>query len=194
MAREKLRAQLPKILLEMISVVFAVLFALAVDQWREEKAQADLAAEALEKVTLEVTTNRTNLAEMLPLQRTQIDKLRTGIEAGGSIRANFTAETLRNTAWQTAIMTEAVRFMEFETTSTLSDVYNLQNLVSKSIENGFLSLSSVDFHDDARREAAVKSLLGAYVQLVHLEEQLLEQYDVFLYGRQDRAGAEAVGR
>jgi hypothetical protein len=53
--RPRLREKLPELLLEAVSVVFAVLLALAVDEWREPRSRNTLAARAsiLEEIRLE---------------------------------------------------------------------------------------------------------------------------------------------
>jgi hypothetical protein len=52
--RPRLREKLPELLLEAVSVVFAVLLALAVDEWRETRSRNALAARARASILEEI--------------------------------------------------------------------------------------------------------------------------------------------
>ena len=181
--------QWPQLLTEMFSVVLAVLLALAVNQWREDQARIALAEEALVKVTHEVTDNRRRLQETLEEQKAQLEQLRTKIEElaetpdqeGFSI--NLTAESLRDTSWQTTLVTGAVRSMSFETIAILSDVYRLQGLVDRAVERMLDSMTSPDFFRDEMDMVAIRHMTANLNQVIELEVQLIERYDEFLDNR-----------
>jgi hypothetical protein len=59
--RPRLREKLPELLLEAASVVFAVLLALAVDEWRETRSRNALAARARASILEEIRGNATEL-------------------------------------------------------------------------------------------------------------------------------------
>src|SRR5262245_21855151 len=59
----RLRDKLPELLLEAASVVFAVLLALAVDEWRETKSQKALAARARASILEEIRGNESELRD-----------------------------------------------------------------------------------------------------------------------------------
>ena len=55
------RSSIKKALLEIFSIVLAVLLALGVSEWQEDRRESELAAIALENVRMELESNRTTL-------------------------------------------------------------------------------------------------------------------------------------
>ena len=183
--KENLREQFPTILVEVVSVVFAVLLALAVNAWQERRAEDHLAQEAWQRIEAEIRLNRDELATSLPEQRATLEEFRQTVaryetEPGDSVRIELTTGSLRDAAWQTALVTQAVRFMDFEKVSDLSAIYNLQGMVDEAVDRVLSTMTAVELFDDAQRLAGFKSLRNTYAQLLDLESQLLEIYDEFL--------------
>lgn len=183
--RQTLRSQTPAILVETFSVVLAVLLALGINGWRERRAEAQLAADALAKLVTEVEGNRDRLTNILPQQRARAESLQSGIdaiEAGNEpgVNIGLIAEQLRSAAWETALLTDAARHMDFEVVSQLSDIYKLQEVVDASLNRMLASMTSADFADDERSLPALKAFVGSMVQLISLEEQLLDLYEEWL--------------
>ncbi len=59
--RSALRRKLPELLVEGFSVALAVLLALAVDEWRENRSNLELAQRAEASIMAEVGSNRSRL-------------------------------------------------------------------------------------------------------------------------------------
>lgn len=182
-----LRSQLPAILIEAFSVIFAVLLALGINEWRETRARERLAADALVKLRQEVATNRENLGTALERQRAALEELTVAIEKisegeSREVEVGLVVEQLRNAAWESTILTDAARYMDFELVSTLSDVYHLQELVDDMVRQLLTRMTSTDFHDSDRRLNALRSYVDSLAQLVALEKNLMELYDEFERG------------
>ncbi|NIP56617.1 MAG: hypothetical protein GWM92_00830, partial [Gemmatimonadetes bacterium] len=98
-------------LLESLVVVFSVLVALAVDQWREERAQEAMAREAMADVVEEVRANLRELEYTESVTRDRLERLRelaprigTGrpyFEQLGPFPGYYTAD-LSVSAWERA--------------------------------------------------------------------------------------------
>ena len=77
---EPLRNKLPSLFLEAFSVVLAVLLALAVDQWREDRANAALAQLAADRIESEVRANRQELSRAAGRHGEIYEDLETSLE------------------------------------------------------------------------------------------------------------------
>jgi type II secretory pathway pseudopilin PulG len=60
------RSWLPKVFFESLLIVFSILLALAVDEWRDERQAAKRAAQTLESFALEIQENQRYLARLAP--------------------------------------------------------------------------------------------------------------------------------
>src|SRR5262245_21856053 len=71
----RLRDKLPELLLEAASVVFAVLLALAVDEWRETQSQKALAARARASILEEIRGNESELRNTRDKNRALLQRI-----------------------------------------------------------------------------------------------------------------------
>jgi|GEM_PF-3276223 len=177
-----------KLLIEMVSIVLAVLLALAVDQWREGRSNETLAREALNRIVAELKANVTELEEVLKDHQVVSDRLKNVIEKlekaeddpGIQINFNFTLGILKRTAWQTAIVTQAVRYMDFQVVQELSEIYEVVDIYKSHMENTIKNLSSLNLYSEDRIPMHFKALLRDAQTAIDLGEGLLESLRKFL--------------
>lgn len=126
--------------IEIVSIVFAVLFALAVDEWWEERENTQLAERTSQAIARELRSNRDELtgsqgtssaAEMLENVDSALADYRTGDEPD-SVGVNWDYALLSASAWETARMTRAAQFMAVDRLVDLAQVYELQRLFSRN--------------------------------------------------------------
>jgi len=194
----RIRPQLPAMLLEFSPVVLGVLLALSIDQCREDRARHQLSVEVSQKLDTEIRTNRSRLAEVLPDQNRQLEEIAGFIGAvsgtdeeppeSRTLGLRLTAEYLADAAWQTAVVTEAIRFMDLETVSDLAEIYALQELVDGAFRRVLDTLTTMDSQGDRPPTGGLRRLRAALSQLVELEEQLARRYDDYLASGTDTAG------
>ena len=115
-----------KLFMEIFSVVLAVLVALAVNEWRTNRSNQQTAANALENIIQEITSNqeeiKTSLDEHLQKQETLRSKLKEYRSAdekqqsklSDSFRYGYAHSVLNNTAWNSANLTQAIKFLKFD--------------------------------------------------------------------------------
>lgn len=131
MFRQALKAKLPELLLEAASVMFAVLLALAVDEWREERANAELAERAFTLVVQEVRNNREELAGTRDGNAALLGYLTGWAEtpptASRELVVDYSVALLSTAAWEAARVSQAAHYMGLERISELSSVYDVQN-------------------------------------------------------------------
>lgn len=187
---ERIRPQLPAMILEFSSVVLGVLLALSIDQCREDHARHQLSVEVNQKLDAEIRANRSRLVGVMPDQNQQLEEISNLIEAvssgpedgavEGEIGLRLTAEYLADAAWQTAVVTEAIRFMDLDAVSRLSEIYALQGLVDGAFRRVLDVLTTMESEDRAPPDGGLRRLRAALAQLVELEEQLARRYDDYL--------------
>lgn len=179
-----------KLLIETVSIVLAVLLALAVDQWREGRSNEKLAQEALNRIVAEQKANVTELEDVLKdhqALRERLENVMTELEKAGddpgiqlNIDIRFTLGILKRTAWQTAIVTQAVRYMDFQVVQELSEIYEVVDIYKGHMENTIKNLSSLNLYSKDRIPMHFKALLRDARTAIDLGEGLLESLREFL--------------
>lgn len=133
-----LRSKLPELMVEGISVAFAVLLALAVDEWRETRSNHQLALRAEESVLAEVQGNLRILEDKSHSRDSLVaytrDKRRALVQGEEleNININFNPALLTRTAWETAQLTRALAFMDYDKVARIGRLYEIQSLYEES--------------------------------------------------------------
>jgi len=134
-----------RLVIESFAVVFSILLALSLDQWVEDQEHRQLAVKSLASFERELDQNRARLEDVAPFHRGLRDVL-AKMDSSGEIRsmAEMRAvvgfEPLRppfltDVAWQTAVATGALTYMDFETVSALSLTYSLQQRFREQVSS-----------------------------------------------------------
>lgn len=125
-----MRRRLPQLLLEAASVVFAVLVALAVDEWRQDRENVQLAQRALTGITTEIRSNLGELdgarAQNGAMLATLDSMVASEPQAGFGVQ--FEYALLSSAAWQTSQVTQAIHFVDYGLVQRIARVYDLQTL------------------------------------------------------------------
>jgi hypothetical protein len=133
----RLWARIPEFMVQAFSVMLAVLIALAVDEWREERANQELAATARANILEEIEGNRDELAGVGSLNAALLERIAgyiDGVESTSpeSLSVNFEFALLSTAAWQTAQMTRAAHFLDYDWMARVARLYSLQELYDRS--------------------------------------------------------------
>ena len=180
------KISLTHFLVEVFSVVFAVLLALGVNEWREADNNKDLASEAFGKVVQEIKSNKSMIDDILLNHKniiaeidTVIVKLKRKSDIVGFGDIQF--ETPSRTAWDAAVLTTAVNYLDYDKVEKITSVYSTQRVYSDISDKVFQEL--VFFVPDKNREEMIKQFTKQKVyvyNLISIEEQLLDTYSKFL--------------
>jgi len=179
--RPRLMEKLPELLLEAASVVFAVLLALAVDEWHETRSQTALAERARAGILEEIRINQTELRNIRDNNRAllkRIEDTRSRLEQkqNAALQFHFEIALLSSAAWNTAQMTQAANYLDFEWLRRVSNVYELQDLyvTSQSAVVDRLSGISEILEDDPRR---MLDIIAERLRVaLKVQDSLLEEY------------------
>jgi hypothetical protein len=130
-----------RLALEFIVIIVGVLVALGVNEWAEGRDNDRLARESLRAVAIELDQNLTRVRDQIAYHQEilpALDSLRRLAETGTPI-SNAPSSLLpqglgfpflQETAWETALFTQAVRYFEFGIASSLSLVYSGQETLA----------------------------------------------------------------
>jgi hypothetical protein len=168
--------------IEGVSVAFAVLLALAVDEWREDRSNRQLGARAEASVLAEVRTNMERLDENAAARDSLLTYL-AGVRAAlerdkelGSISVDFTPAFLATTAWETARVTRAVHFMDYDRVARMGRLYDFQNLYERSEESFVERVSGIGGEDWSDPAETVQSLERDLARVDAFGDELQEVY------------------
>ena len=181
---ERLRAKLPEIAFEAVSIVFAVVLALGVDQWREDRTLRRQAERARLAIIKELRTNRDELAGCIARNENWYADIAAVLRKPGvptDMRPSMSWAVLSSAALQTAQGTQASQFFDYDWLIQVAQVYEAQALFANA-QAEFFTESGLAFMSETRREALQvhHDRLG---YLVKLGQQIMFVYDLTLAGK-----------
>ena len=178
--RTVLQARGPELILEAALIVFAVLVALAVDEWNEGREFRELAEIARMAVMAELKGNQDELETSAPTVQAILDEVTDVVqrlEAGEMVtEARLSGELpdFSDAAWETARATGSMARMDYEWVLRTARVYETQEL-TLDLQRDLL----VTFGNLAVREPDLNRFTdfrGQLVVLIMLHRALSERY------------------
>lgn len=178
---------LPKIVAESVLIVFSILLALAVDQWREEEKERELVRQSLQSFRQEMKQNKMRLDDIVPYH-TGIRAMLIELQSSGAIgsraelQSTIGIEGLRppfllDTAWKTAMATGALTIMDYETVSALSMTYTLQDRFREYSRSSLPAIVAGGADRDRAIDAALHSAIVYLNDVTAGEEELRAVYE-----------------
>jgi len=179
-----LRVRLGRMLLDVVGVVFAVLVALAADEWRDNRELQQQADRAQAAVLAELRANRTELERTRP----SIDSTEARLAEGSRVSAEGRARALSldlefpdfsDAAWRITQVTDAASRIDFDWLTRVARIYETQELYG---EERSAILQTLGEMGTAGQNPEVDRLRNQVHILRQLHDQLVERYDQFLGG------------
>ena len=127
-----------RIVFESALIVLSVLLGLALNDWQDRRRERELTEAALTNFRREIATNLATVRRVQPRHRllaTKFDSASHVPRAGENAFMAFAAvvpnegvgtEPLSDVAWETAVSTGALRLMNYDQASAVSEVYLVQ--------------------------------------------------------------------
>ncbi len=176
--KSKLQDKAPEMILEGVSVVLAVLLALAVDACREDRRNAQEAERARQGVLEEIAANHAELSSNTEENRVLLRAVRETLAAlaneaeddDRNLRAEYSISLPSSAAWQTAQVTLSVHHLDFAWVARISKLYELQALYSRRQDD------LVDFMATAGGNLELPTLAKRLETVVDLHDGLLAAY------------------
>jgi hypothetical protein len=168
--------------LEAFSVVFAVLVALGVDQWREDQENAQLAEQAIQSIVTEIRSNQEEFAFANEANRVVMARLQEAASDPELLEfgVQFEYSLLSEAAWQTAQMTRAAHFIEYETVQRVARLYDLQTLFDEGQAGMLEFISGMSELASTEPTRIPVLMLGRLQVVMELGDGLNQAYDSVL--------------
>jgi len=167
---KKFFADLPwkLLIIEGLLVVMSVLLALALNSWREAGTHQDLAERALQEVVDEVRLNCSRIENVQPYHRAVVngEQKPTGIQVG----------FLRNDAWDVAITTGAVSFLDYELAAKIGEINAHQSDHRSTVQAYLGALLTNTLQIEKIEEMHQEGERAVINELISIQKKLLIKY------------------
>jgi len=143
----RIRGRIVSLMIEASMVVFAVLVALALEEWREEQRLIEFADRAHVSVMAEVEANLQELDDarddLLTVQGILAEVLETGDLAIMEGDLELILPEVSQAAWEVAQGSEAAPYFEYEWVIEMARAYEVLDVYSNSADNVIAAMSAV---------------------------------------------------
>jgi hypothetical protein len=184
-AAQPRRRSFGKIVLEVSLIGTGVFLGLAGEQWRESAVQHELAREALRRFRSEIVTNRKAVADVKDYHVSRRERIETYLAADANARKSLTVGmrgirpvTFEHTAWDLAIATQSLTYIDRGLAFDLSRIYSAQDdyaVLSRAV------LQAMYLHPPAENlDAFFRAVALYYDDVVLSEPKVMQRYDDLL--------------
>jgi len=176
---------LPRVLFESFLITISILVALALDEWRENREDAENVQQALSNFVSEIQQNQARIDDAAPFNRGLLNVLRNRYDTDdiGSIDdfvnmvGSYSPADLQTTAWETALATGSLAKMEYNVVSALSFTYSRQNRYQIATQSGMSDLTSLQNLSDDRLDLAIYNSIRYMTDISSMESDLSEYFN-----------------
>lgn len=175
---------LPRVLFESFLITMSILVALALDEWRENREDAETVQQALSNFVSEMQRNRVLIEDNAPFNLGLLNVLRNRYESNDigtvddflNMIESYEPAQLRTTAWETALATGSLAKMEYDLVANLSYTYNKQNLYQLATGPGMAGLTNLQNLSDDRLRLAIYNSIRYLNSISGMESELTDIY------------------
>jgi len=176
-----------RIVLEVGLISVGVFLGLLGEQWRENAHHRELAMDSLRRFRAEIVENRNTVARVIDYHAALRKKLQPAFEKGanpgllegidfhGVDPANFD-----RSAWNLAIATQSLAYIDSDLGQSLATIYNLQDRVTELTHAVLQAAYVTPPVNDSNSMTFFGSVLIYYGDMVVQEPRLIESYDAIL--------------
>lgn len=180
MASRAISEWLPRVMFESMLIVVSILFALYLDEWRDDRQDAENIEDALAYFVSEIQLNRARVEDAAPfnqglrhvLSRRQEVHAIESVATFVNIFESYNPVVLQSTAWETAIATGALAKMDYKLVSALSLTYSLQNRYQQVSQNGMAEMTSPQNLSEEKLHLAVYNAIRYLDTVTGMETEL----------------------
>lgn len=170
------------IALEVVLISVGVFLGLAGEQWREDRRHHELAESSLRNFRSEIVTNRKAVSDVRDYHAKLLKQLQTYLSKDRKSRntADVTIEGLRfvtfdQTAWDLAISTQALTYIDRDLAFALSHAYAVQKVFNEFTRGMTQAMYLIPMNDNF--DAFAQAAEVYYGDAVYMEPRLLSEYD-----------------
>jgi hypothetical protein len=182
--RERVAEKLPEILIEAASVVVALLLALALNAWNEDRQLHERADTARAAIIAELRANRDDIDAARPKLREIVDSLKQKLAKDApephEVRVSMGVTQLSSAAWHAALATDAMRTVDFAWISEVARVYETQDEYLRLQQHALDQISSIPADSSLGGKTVAASLVPRFDVLVQIADGLSRNYGEIL--------------
>lgn len=183
-----MKKSIQKILLDSALIIFSVLFALLINEWRNNLLEKKRTRIVIENLKKEIKRNQTITTDFLEYHSSVYDTIKT-IYLNGAIETTFwrdssfyiykvapdgiVQESLSNLAWEIAKEEKITSRVNFEIASALFEVYDQQAVINQTIDRIIHLLNTREAQRKAHLRETVLLFYKDFNELTGQEEYLL---------------------
>ena len=179
------RLPVQKLLIEVFSIVLAVLLALGMNQWRETLANRALAQTALANIELELRSNQDLLVLLNENNRSVTASIHNEDVETESSAAFVPGLQLQEIAWNALLSTGVSSYVDYDTVLMLSKLYSVQEvykelgtqIVQAELNSAAYAAAAGTTIDEQQK---LEQFAGFLELLVAIEIELLQTYEITL--------------
>lgn len=171
-----------KIALEILLIAVGVFLGLAGEQWREDRRHHELAESSLRRFRAEIEANRKAVSEVRDYHASLLKSLQNYLAKDRKVRntADVQIKGLRfigfeQTAWDLALSTQALTYIDRDLAFSLSRVYSEQKAFQELTRGMTQAMYLLPMQDNF--DAFAQAADAYYGDAVYLEPKLLTEYD-----------------
>jgi len=171
------------IIIEIATIIFSILLALGVNEWRETQSNKRLAFRALSDFRKELVMNRDAVGAAMKDQEGTVAFLEGVMRrytAGEQVEVRFPEIDLPDvltTAWETALVSRALSYIDYDILMVLSEINLQQRWLLSLEEKVFQSILSPGSHDRGQMRGLVRSIHASLKNIMQVERKLIGLYD-----------------
>jgi len=175
---------LPRVLFESALIVASILFALALDEWQEDREIEELVDRSVSSFDRELRRNQARIEAVQPYHEGLQKMLEGRIAEGGidsavefrNILDALQPAVLLNSAWQTAVATGVLSRMDYELVAALSLTYSTQSRFDEVYRAGNDALLAPVNFTEARLDVSVYNAARFVADVTAAESELIAFY------------------
>jgi hypothetical protein len=171
-----------KIALEVALISVGVFLGLAGEQWREDRRHHELAVSTLRRFRSEIVENRKAVSDVRDYHANLLKQLQAYLSRDHKSRntADVTIQGLRfvtfdQTAWDLALTTQALTYVDPDLAFALSHAYNVQKVFNEFTRGMTQAMYLIPMRDNF--DAFAQAAETYYGDAVFMEPKLLAEYD-----------------
>ena len=176
-----------KLVLEVALISVGVFLGLLGEQWRENAHQRDLARDSVRRFRAEIVENRDAVVNVAPYHATVQKEIQAALDKGlehpsgeGIHFHGIQPAQFDRSAWELAIATQSLAYIDSDLALALSNIYNLQGTVTDLTRGLAQAMYATPPIDEKGQISFFGAALVYYGDVTVYEPRLLEMYDAVL--------------
>jgi hypothetical protein len=180
---KELRNSTVTLAIQILSIIFSILLALSLNDWKESRNNKQLALMTLKNFREEIGNNKRAIETALRDQRIFLRSLENGaprIHTGKEktlALPEINLPDVLTATWETALGTKAMVYIDYDMISKLSELYLQQKWLMSLEDKIFQTILSPYSYEKKNAENLTRALYVSLRNIMEVEGKLLSMYE-----------------